>query len=131
MLHMLQWLYTYVVSFCSQCFICFYRRMLQVCLFECCICFTHMLQVFYLDVTYIIQWFQVFFFRCFCKYFICLQTYIASVAYECFKSKSGVASFSSHYAVSPRVSPPPSSVGWAFEPEAQQALHNPPPSSRC
>ena len=35
--------------------------MLQVCSFGCCTCFTHMLQVFYLDVAYVLQWFQVFF----------------------------------------------------------------------
>jgi hypothetical protein len=29
--------------------------MLQVCLFEYCICFTHMLQVFYLDVAYVLR----------------------------------------------------------------------------
>jgi hypothetical protein len=27
----------------------FFRRMLQVCLFGCCICFTHIFRVFYLD----------------------------------------------------------------------------------
>ena len=49
------------VNFCFQCFICFSRRMLQVCLFGCCLCFTHMLHVFYLNVAYVLQWFQVFF----------------------------------------------------------------------
>jgi hypothetical protein len=64
----------------------FFRRMLQVCLFGCYICFTHMLQVFYLDLTYVLQWFQVFF-RCFCKRFRCIfqvfylsSTNVASVA---------------------------------------------------
>ena len=38
----------------------FFRRMLQVCLFGCCICFTHMLQMFYLDVAYVYNGFQVF-----------------------------------------------------------------------
>jgi hypothetical protein len=33
----------------------FFRRMLQVCLSKYCICFTHMLQVFYLDVAYVLQ----------------------------------------------------------------------------
>jgi hypothetical protein len=28
-------------------------HMLQVCLFGCCICFTHMLHVFYLDVVFV------------------------------------------------------------------------------
>jgi hypothetical protein len=30
----------------------FSGRMLQVCLFRCCICFTHTLHVFYLNVAY-------------------------------------------------------------------------------
>jgi hypothetical protein len=34
----------------------FSRRMLQVCLFECCICFTHVTIVFYLDVAYVLQY---------------------------------------------------------------------------
>ena len=33
--------------------------------------FTHMLQVFYLDVVYVLHGFQVFF-RCFCKCFRCM-----------------------------------------------------------
>jgi hypothetical protein len=33
----------------------FFRRMLQVCLFRCCLCFIHILQVFYLDVVYVLQ----------------------------------------------------------------------------
>jgi hypothetical protein len=88
----------YVASFCSLCFICFFRRMLQVCLFGCCIRFTHILQVFYLDVVYVLQCL----FKCFpgafarvseaCfKCFICLQTYVANVASWYFKSRSGVA----------------------------------------
>jgi hypothetical protein len=39
----------------------FSRRMLQACLFGCCIYFTHMLQIFYLDVVYVYNSFQVFF----------------------------------------------------------------------
>jgi hypothetical protein len=35
-----------------QMFHLFFRRMLQMCLFGCCICFTHMLEVFYLAVAY-------------------------------------------------------------------------------
>ena len=94
---MLQWLYTYVVNVCSQCFICFFRRMLQVCLSRCCISFTHMLQVFYLDVMYVCNDFQVFLsvfasfsnacFMC----FICHLLYVTSVASGCFKSRSGIA----------------------------------------
>jgi hypothetical protein len=61
--------------------------MLQVCLSGCCIRFTYMLQVFYLDVAYVLQCF----FKCFLgvfasvseayfECFICLQTYVANVA---------------------------------------------------
>jgi hypothetical protein len=73
----------------------FSRRMLQVCLSRCCICFTYMLQVFYMDVAYVCNGFQVFSYvfaivsdTCF-KCFICLQMYVASVASRCFKSRSG------------------------------------------
>ena len=37
----------------------FFRHMLQVCLSACCICFTHMLQVFYLTVAYVCNGFKV------------------------------------------------------------------------
>jgi hypothetical protein len=51
-------------------------------LFGCCICFTHMLLVFYLDVAYVLQCF----FKCFSSAFasvseasfICLQTYVVN-----------------------------------------------------
>jgi hypothetical protein len=54
MLHMLQWLYMYVTSICSKCFICFFRRMLQASVSNvssafsdvCCKCT-------YLDVAYV------------------------------------------------------------------------------
>jgi hypothetical protein len=54
-------------------------RVLQVCLFEGYICFTQMLQVFYLYVAYVLQWFAIVFHvvfvsvsdTCF-KCFICL-----------------------------------------------------------
>ena len=36
------------------------------------------------------------------KCFICLQTYVASVAFECFKSRLRIASPSSPFAASPR-----------------------------
>jgi hypothetical protein len=58
MLHMLQWLYTYVASFYPNVSSVFARRILQVCLFGCYISFTHMLQVFNLDVVYVLQWFS-------------------------------------------------------------------------
>jgi hypothetical protein len=35
--------------------------MLQVCLSGCCICFTHILEVFYLDVAYVCNIFRVVF----------------------------------------------------------------------
>jgi hypothetical protein len=52
----LQWLYKYVAMVCSQCFICVFRRMLQVFLSRYCICFTHMLQVFHVEVAYVFEW---------------------------------------------------------------------------
>ena len=48
----------YVANIDSQCFIYFFRRMLQVCLSEYCICFTHMLQEFCLNVAYVLQLFS-------------------------------------------------------------------------
>jgi hypothetical protein len=62
-------------SFCFQCFIYFFIRMLQVCLSRCYICFTHMLHVFHLDVacTFAMAFSSVF--RCVsdvcCKCFNC------------------------------------------------------------
>jgi hypothetical protein len=63
----------------------------------CFRCFIRMLQVFHLDVAYICNSCQVFF-TCFCK---CLRRLFqvfhmssfvcAIVAFECFKSRSGVA----------------------------------------
>ena len=38
-----------------QMFHLFFKRMLQLCLSGCYICFTHMLQVFYLNIAYILQ----------------------------------------------------------------------------
>jgi hypothetical protein len=91
---MLQWLHTYVAIVCSQCFICFFRRLMLVCLSGYCIYFTHMLQVFIWMLHMFCNGFQVCFVSvsdtCF-KYLIYLQTYIASVASGCFKSRSGVA----------------------------------------
>ena len=69
----------------------FFRHILQVCLSRCCICFTYMLQVFYRCCVCVYNGFQVFLDTfasvsdiCF-KCFICLQTYIANVIFECFK----------------------------------------------
>jgi hypothetical protein len=71
MLHVLQWLYTYVAKVCYQCFICVFGRILQVCLSRYCIYFTHMLQLFYLDVAYVCNGF-----RCFFQVF---QKYVSSI----------------------------------------------------
>jgi len=81
---MLQWLHTYVTIVCSQCFICFFRHMLQVCYVShiCC-------KVFYLDVAYGCNGFQVFsgvFFKCFRSMFqltsdVCCKFVYLGVAY--------------------------------------------------
>ena len=91
MLHMLQWF----VHVCCKClfsmFYLFFRRMLQMCLSGYCICFTHMLQLFYLDVAYVLQWVSRVFrvsYACF-KCFICL--FICWKYCKCFKSRSGIA----------------------------------------
>jgi hypothetical protein len=69
---MLQWLYTYVASVHSLCFSCFFRWMLQVCSSRCCMCFTYMLQVFFLDVAYV------------CNYFSCVFACVLDTCFECF-----------------------------------------------
>jgi hypothetical protein len=89
-----------LVHVCCKCLFLihlFFRHMLQVCLSICCICFTHMLRVFYLDVAYVCNSFQVFLgvfasvsdtcFNC----FTCIQTYVAGVASVCLKGRSGIA----------------------------------------
>jgi hypothetical protein len=60
----------------------------------CCKCFIYMLHMFY-------NGFQMFF-MIFCKCFIYLQTYVAVAACGYFKSKSGVASYSSLSSASPQ-----------------------------
>jgi hypothetical protein len=81
-----------------QMFHLFFKRMLQVCLSRCCICFTHMLQVFYLDVAYVFQWL----FKCFHVFLQVFQTQASNVSFifrrlfvnvsfRCFKNRSGVA----------------------------------------
>jgi hypothetical protein len=52
-LHMLQWLYTYIVNVCFKFFVC-------------------MLQLFYLDIAYIAVAIHVFC-KCISKYFICFR----------------------------------------------------------
>ena len=58
----------YVAIICFECFRCIFHLclsglMLQLCLSGCCICFTHTLHAFYLDVAYGCNGFQVCF-RC-------------------------------------------------------------------
>jgi hypothetical protein len=55
----------------------FFECMLQLCLFRCCICITHMLHVFYSDVAYGCSGFQVCFmciFQVFYKYVLSVST---------------------------------------------------------
>jgi hypothetical protein len=85
-----------------------FRGMFRLCFLDVCskcVClyvayvFTHILHVFYLDVAYGCNGFQVCF-RCFfqvfqkhfLKCFNCLQTYVTTVVFGCLKSRSGVAS---------------------------------------
>jgi hypothetical protein len=86
----------YVARFCSLCFICF-SNVCCKCVYGCCIPFTHILQVFYLDAAYILQCFSSIFQVLFAsvseahfKCFIYLQTYVANVSFWYFKSRSGV-----------------------------------------
>jgi hypothetical protein len=68
--------------------------------FKCFRCFIHMLQVFHLDVAYVLQWLHTYFlsfFWCFAsvsdvcrKCFSCFRTYVASVSSTSYKSKLGV-----------------------------------------
>jgi hypothetical protein len=63
--------------------------MLQVCLSRCYICFVHMLQVFYLDVAYVCNYFSSVFMcskRMF-RMFKLFRTYVAIVLFECFKNR--------------------------------------------
>jgi hypothetical protein len=76
----------------------FSRSILQVCLSWCCICFTHMLHVILSGCCLSLHWFSsdfMCFFNvsktCF-KCFICLQTYVAIIAFGCFKNRSCVTS---------------------------------------
>jgi hypothetical protein len=62
---MLQWLYMFVAKCRFQMFYLFFKRMSASVSCGCCICFTYILRVFYLDVTYVLQWF----FRCFSDVF--------------------------------------------------------------
>jgi hypothetical protein len=98
MFHLFQMYVASVLSRCckniSEC--CIYMHVASIC-FKCFRCFMRMLQVFHLDVAYVCNGFQVFLdifasvsdvcFKC----SICLLLYVATVAYRCFKSRSGVA----------------------------------------
>jgi hypothetical protein len=59
---------------------------------RCCVCFCNGFKYFLGVFASVLD-------VCF-KYFICFQTYVASVAFECFKSRLGVASPSSPSAAS-------------------------------
>ena len=79
----------------------------------CCKHFIWMLRMFYMVFKCFSGVFASVLDRCF-TCFICLQTYIASVASGCFKSRSGVASsLSSLFCCLAKVSPPPR-AGWAY-----------------
>jgi hypothetical protein len=92
MLHMLQWLCTYVsnVSYVLEvCCKCFYLNVAKVDLnvaytymLQVYRCFIRLLQVFHLDVAYVCNDFQVFF-RCFCKCFkrMFQEFYLSSFVY--------------------------------------------------
>jgi hypothetical protein len=80
---MLQWLYTHVARVYFKCFICFsdvcYKRLSGY-----CICFTHILQMFYLGVAYACNVFQVFL-----DVLQVFQTYVVSDLDICCKCFSG------------------------------------------
>jgi hypothetical protein len=70
----------------------FFRRTLQIYLCACCIYFTHMLLVFYLDVAYGCNGFQAFLGVFASISYACSKClYVASVASRCFKNKLDVA----------------------------------------
>jgi hypothetical protein len=54
----------------------FSRHMLQMCLFGCCIYLTRMLQVFYLDVVYVLQWL----FMCFWVFLHVFKTHVSNIS---------------------------------------------------
>jgi hypothetical protein len=106
---MLPWLYTYIASFCSQCFIYFFLDVCYKCVYlevayvshlccsvlsGCCVYFTMAFKCFLYVFASVSD-------ACF-KYFIYLQTYVASVASACFKSRPDVVSPSSFSATLPQ-----------------------------
>jgi hypothetical protein len=100
-----------VLDVSEVCFICIFWTHVASVFIWMLHMFTHTLHVFYLDVAYGCNGFQVFsgvfssvLKACF-KCFHCLQTYVATVVFGCFKSRSGVASLlpTFCYIVSPGV----------------------------
>jgi hypothetical protein len=80
-------------------FICFFQRVLQVCLFGCCICFQHDASVLS-RYCVCLQWFQVFscvFVSVSDVCFACFQTYVAFVVSGYFKTRLSVATSSSPF----------------------------------
>jgi hypothetical protein len=67
---------TYVANFCPQCFICFSYVCCKCVYLDVAYVFTHMLQVFYLDVVYVLQWF----FKCFMCFFVSASTYVSNIS---------------------------------------------------
>jgi hypothetical protein len=97
-------LYTYVAKVCYQCFICVFLVDVVYVLSGCCVCLQWFSSVF--------RVFSSVLEACF-KCFICLQTYVASVAFGCFKSTSGVASLLLAFYCIASVSPPPTDADWS------------------
>jgi hypothetical protein len=71
---MLQWLYTYVASFYSQCFICFSEHSCKCVDLDVAYVSHICLQVFYLNFVYVF----CNSFKCFCK---CMQMYVSIVSF--------------------------------------------------
>jgi hypothetical protein len=80
-----------------------FQTYVAIILYECCVCFTMALRCFFPSVLD----------ACF-KCFIYLETYVASVISEYFKSRSGVTS---RFLLA-LVSPPSLNAAWASEQEA-------------
>jgi hypothetical protein len=131
MLHMLQWLYTYVCKVLFPMFYLFFQTyvasvliwMLHMfhtyvasVLFGCCVCFTKFSSVF---------------FKCFCKCFICMFLVFHLSSHVCYKccivDQCCISLLPSAALVS--VSLPPLGAGYASEPEVQAGTA-PSPSSR-
>ena len=85
MLHMLQWLYTYVSSVYFKCFICI-RRTLQIFSSGCCI-YMHVASVFSSGFMCFASVSSDACFKC----FHLSSLYVATVVFRCFKSRSRVA----------------------------------------